>query len=82
MALEGCPHISGLYRGVSSKAVARGGFLGSEEPPQTKKGPPKGPLECTKRSTITVCLINDAAYYADIDLDTTEDLNKFCYPIS
>ena len=46
-----------------------GGSLGSEEPPQTKKGPPKGPLECTKRSTITICLVN-------IDLDTIEDLNK------
>ena len=34
---------------ISIKAVARGGLLGSEEPPpphppQTKKGPPKGPL--------------------------------------
>ena len=31
----------------------------------------KGPLECTKRSTITVCLIKDAAcilLYTDIDL--------------
>ena len=37
----------------------------------------KGPLECTRRSTITVCLIN-----IDIDLDTVKDLNKFCYPIS
>ena len=35
-----------------AKAVARGGSLGSEEPPQAKIGPPKGPLECTKRSTI------------------------------
>ena len=34
-----------------SKAVARGGSPGSEEPPQTKKSPLKGPLECTKRST-------------------------------
>ena len=36
------------------KAVARGGSLGFEEPPpppQSEKGPPKGPLECTKRST-------------------------------
>ena len=53
--------------------------LGSEEPlPQTKKGPPNGPPECpleyTKRSTITVCLIN---YRYRL-----EDLNKFCYPIS
>ena len=72
--------------------VARGGggSQGSEEPPppQTKKGPPKGlqkaPLQCirTKRSSITVCLINDAAYYTDIDLDTVEDLNQFCYPIT
>ena len=62
--------------------------MGSEEPPppmQTKKGTPKGPLKCTKRSTGMhkkvhyYCLL---AYYADIDLDTTEDLNKFCYPIS
>ena len=29
----------------------------------------KSPLECTKRSTITICLVN-------IDLDTIEDLNK------
>ena len=33
----------------------------------------KGPLKCTKRSTITVCVINDA---------TVEELNKFCYPVS
>ena len=39
-------------------------------------------LECKERSTITVCLINDAAYYTDIDLDTVEDLDKFRYPIS
>ena len=25
-----------------------------------------------KRPTITVCLINDAAYYTDIDVDTVE----------
>ena len=42
----------------------------------------KGPLECTKNSTITVCLINDAAYYTGVDLDAVEDLNKLCYPIS
>ena len=34
----------------ADKAVARGGSLGSEEPPPPEKGPPKGPLECTKRS--------------------------------
>ena len=39
----------------------------------------KGPLERTKRSTITVCLINDAAYY--IDIETVEDLNRFCYQL-
>ena len=61
-------------------------------PPKSKKGPlecakrslqgplecTKGPLEfeCTKRSTITVCLINDAA---NIDLDAVdlEDVSKF-----
>ena len=65
---------------------SQGGFLGSEEPPppQTEKGPPKGPLECTnalkgplkctKRSTI----IQSASYYTDIDLDPVEDLKKFC----
>ena len=64
-----------------TKTVARGGSLGSEEPPKSGKGP----LECTKRSTrlhkkvhyrlhIKVhCVINDA---------TVEELNKFCYPIS
>ena len=44
---------------------------------KNQKGPPKGPLKCTKRST-TVCLIKGAAYYTDIDLDPVEDLNKFC----
>ena len=41
------------YKSHSSylKAVASGGSLGSEEPPPDKKGPPKGPLECMKRST-------------------------------
>ena len=51
---------------------------------KVRKGPQnvqKGPLECTRRSSITVCLINDAAYYTDIDLDTVENLNKFCYEI-
>ena len=43
------------------KAVARGVLWVLKNPPpppppQTKKGPPKGPLECTKRSTITICL--------------------------
>ena len=35
-----------------------------------------------KRSAIAISLINDAAYHTDIDLDTVEDLNQFCYPIS
>ena len=53
------------------RSHGRGGGvpLGSEEPRrQLKKGPPKGPLECMKRSatmykrpTITVCLTRDAA---------------------
>ena len=58
-------------------------------PPKTEKCPPKGPPEYAKRSkvhcrvyTVTVSLINDAAYYSDIDLDAVEDLNKFCYQIS
>ena len=52
----------------------------------------KGPLKCTKRYVHwnvqkgpllqSIRLINDAVYYIDIDLDTVEDLNKFCYPIS
>ena len=34
-------------------AVARGVLwaLKNPPPPQSEKGPPKGPLECTKRST-------------------------------
>ena len=36
-----------------------------------------------KRFTVTVYLINDAAYYKDIDIDLgkVEVLNKFCYLI-
>ena len=34
-----------------SQGRSQGGSLGSEEPPQSEKGPPKGLLECTKRST-------------------------------
>ena len=50
--------------------VGGGGSLGCEEtPPPPPPDNPKGPLECTKRSTITICLVN-------IDLDTIEDLNK------
>ena len=37
-----------------------GGSLGSEELPRQRK---VHQLECTKRSTITVSLINNAAYY-------------------
>ena len=54
-------HAVGLVEAYS-KAIARGGSLGSEEPPppplpQPKKGPAtKGPLECMKRSTSTVRL--------------------------
>ena len=32
-------------------AVARGVLWALKNPPQSEKGPPKGPLECTKRST-------------------------------
>ena len=46
---------------------SQGGSLGSEEPPQTKKGPP----ECTKMSTRmnkkVHYLINDAEHYTDTD---------------
>ena len=83
------PHPQGMPT-LDVFGVARGGSMGSEEPPpQSEKGPLKGPLECTKRSTrlhkksmaldctkrstITVCVINDA---------TVEELNKFFYPIS
>ena len=47
------------YQGCSQGG---GGGLGSAEPPKTKKGPPKRPLECTKWSTITVCLINSTTW--------------------
>ena len=40
---------------VNCQSRSQGGSLGSEEPPppppQSENGPPKGPLECTKRST-------------------------------
>ena len=37
---------------VHTEGCGQGGSLGYEEPPlQTKKGPPKRQLECTKRST-------------------------------
>ena len=50
----------------SKQAVARGVL---KNPPPVKESlrSSKDPLECTKRSTITVCLINNAA---DINLDT------------
>ena len=55
------------------QGCSQGGSLGSEEPPppppKTKKCPPKGPLECMKMCTITICLVN-------INLDTVEDLDK------
>ena len=48
-----CVNVS-VFVGVCLKAVARGGSLGSEEPPpcRQRKVHQKGPLECTKRSTI------------------------------
>ena len=45
------PPMQRIYFMLLDKAVVRWGSLGSEEPPQTKKGPPKGPVECTKRSS-------------------------------
>ena len=59
LAYQDCPYLlqynktpsCSVTEGYISKALARGGSLGSEEPPQSEKGPPKGPLECTKRST-------------------------------
>ena len=67
-----------IYDHTTVKAIPRGGFLGYEEFPQTEKCPPKGLLECTKRSTRMhkkvhwnvrkgpICLIKDDA---DINLD-------------
>ena len=53
MGVVSCDVMSMSHAHTQYKAVARGGggSLGSEEPPQSVKGPPKGPLECTKRST-------------------------------
>ena len=53
------------------KAVAREGSPGSEEPPQTKKCPPKGPLEWTKRSTRCIkrfTITSTMLHNTDIDL--------------
>ena len=68
-----------LLQGHSPGGGGGGGFLSvlKNPPPPDKERSTRmyeNTLECTKWSTITVYLINDAA---DILLHTVEDLNKF-----
>ena len=62
------------------KAVARTGSLGSKETPQTKKGPPKGPLECKKRFTKGPLLM--LHNYTDIDLEDLPMANQLGHACS